>query len=220
MGTIIGINGSPRKKGNSAALLNAALQGAAANGQNTRLVHLCDLRFSGCKSCFACKRLSGNSLGRCAVKDDLQALLQEIVQDEEVEGIILSMPIYFGDVPGAVRSFLERLWFPGLLYDKDGKIAYEKSIRVGLIYTMNAADGSYYQGLIQSHQNTFRWLLRAGECPTLLATDTLQFDDYSKFSSSMFDGQQKKHRHDTVFPKLLNQAYELGQKISCLGSSE
>ncbi len=213
MGTIIGINGSPRKNGNSAELLKAALQGAAANGQNTRLVHLCDLSFSGCKSCFACKRLSGSSLGRCAVKDDLQALLWEIVEGEEVEGIILSMPIYFGDVPGMVRNFLERLWFPGLLYDKDGKIAYEKWVKVGLIYTMNAADGSYCQGLIQSHQNTFRWLLRAGECPVLLAADTLQFDDYSKFSSSMFDGQQKKRRHDTQFPKLLDQAYELCRKI-------
>lgn len=51
--TIIGINGSPRKKWNTATLLTKALEGAASQGADTELVHLYDLAFKGCMICFA-----------------------------------------------------------------------------------------------------------------------------------------------------------------------
>ena len=52
---ILAINGSPRKSGNTATLLNKALEGAASQGAKTELFHLYDLNFKGCISCFACK---------------------------------------------------------------------------------------------------------------------------------------------------------------------
>lgn len=213
MGIIIGINASPRKNHNSAKLLTSALEGAATAGKTTRLVHLTDLVFSGCKSCFACKRIGGRSFGRCALKDDLQPLLADIVDNEEVDGIILAIPVYFGDVPGMARNFMERLWFPGLLYDAEGKIAYSKPVKVGLIYTMNAPDAAYYESLIQSHRGTFDWLLKAGGCSVMCAENTLQFDDYSRYSSSMFDPEAKKQYHDTHFPKDMERAYQLGKEL-------
>ncbi len=53
---IIALNGSPRKRGNTATLLEHALKGAASAGAKTRLVHLARLKYTGCVSCFACKR--------------------------------------------------------------------------------------------------------------------------------------------------------------------
>ena len=69
---VIALNGSPRKKWNTATLLKHALDGAASKGSETELIHLYDYNYKGCISCFACKIKNGKSYGRCAVKDDLK----------------------------------------------------------------------------------------------------------------------------------------------------
>ena len=76
----IAINGSPRKRWNTATLLRKALAGAKAKGAMTEFVHLYDLSFRGCISCFACKKISGKSYGRCAVRDELTPLLTKAAE--------------------------------------------------------------------------------------------------------------------------------------------
>lgn len=53
---VIAINGSPRKKGNTATLLEKALAGAEVAGARTKLIHLYKYTYQGCISCFACKK--------------------------------------------------------------------------------------------------------------------------------------------------------------------
>lgn len=53
---VIALNGSPRKKWNTATLLKHALDGAASKGAETELIHLYDYNYKGCISCFACKQ--------------------------------------------------------------------------------------------------------------------------------------------------------------------
>ena len=88
----ISVNGSPRKKWNTATLLKKALEGAASEGAKTGLVHLYDLDYKGCISCFACKMKDGKSCGKCAVKDGLTPLLKKV---NEADVIFLGSPIYF-----------------------------------------------------------------------------------------------------------------------------
>jgi multimeric flavodoxin WrbA len=45
---VIALNGSPRKKWNTATLLKHALDGAASKGADTELVHLYDYNYKGC----------------------------------------------------------------------------------------------------------------------------------------------------------------------------
>ena len=52
---LLAINGSPRKKCNTATLLKKALEGAESKSAETELINLYDLDYKGCKSCFACK---------------------------------------------------------------------------------------------------------------------------------------------------------------------
>jgi multimeric flavodoxin WrbA len=111
---VLAINGSPRKNNNTAILLNKALEGAASQGAKTELIHLYDLNFKGCVSCFACKMKDGKSYGKCAVKDDLTPFLEKV---DDADALILGSPIYFGNVTGEMRSFIERLAFPYLVYD-------------------------------------------------------------------------------------------------------
>jgi len=106
---VIAFNGSPRKTWNTATLLQKALQGAASQGATTKLVHLYDLDFKGCKSCFGCKTKGGKNYGKCAIKDGLTPILKEI---ETADALILGSPIYFWTVSGEMKSFMERLMFP------------------------------------------------------------------------------------------------------------
>jgi hypothetical protein len=68
---LIAINGSPRKKWNTATLLQQALDGAASQGFETGLFHLYDLNFKGCISGFSCNVKDGKNYGRCTIQDDL-----------------------------------------------------------------------------------------------------------------------------------------------------
>jgi multimeric flavodoxin WrbA len=205
---VIGLNGSPRKNWNSAQMLESALKGAASAGADTELIHLIDLNFTGCRSCFACKRLGGKSFGRCAAKDDMTVILNRIL---EAEAVIISAPVYFGDVPGMVRNLFERLWFPGLMYRRDGACAYDKKVKVGLIYTMNCPDEHFYDSLIGGHKGTFERFF--GETRVVCATETLQFDNYDLYVGDMFDVPRRQEKHEKVFPEDCQRAFEMGQEL-------
>ncbi len=74
---VVAINGSPRKKWNTATLLEKVLEGAASEGAETEMIHLYDLNFKGCTSCFACKVKDGKNYGKCTIKDDLTLVLEK-----------------------------------------------------------------------------------------------------------------------------------------------
>lgn len=205
---VIGLNGSPRKNWNSAQMLEHALKGAAAAGAETELIHLIDLNATGCRSCFACKRIGGKSFGRCAVRDDLTDILNRIL---EADAVIISAPVYFGDVPGMVRNLFERLWFPGLMYRRDGACAYDKKVKVGLIYTMNCPDEHFYDSLIAGHKGTFERFF--GETKVVCATETLQFDNYDLYVGDMFDVPRRQEKHEKVFPEDCRRAFQMGEEL-------
>lgn len=206
---VIGINGSPRKTWNSATALEHALKGAAAAGAEVKRYDLFDLSFSGCVSCFGCKTLGGASFARCALRDDLTEVLEEILS---ADAVIISAPIYYGDVPGAVRNLYERILFPGNLYSKDGTIGYTRKVKVGLIYTMGAPEAAFNGDRGEKDKGALQRFL--GEAEVLNITDTYQFDDYSKYASSMFDPEKKWKRRQEVFPEDCRKAYELGARLA------
>ncbi len=206
---VIAINGSPRKKGNSAAMLDAAIKGALENGAAVERIDLFDLNYKGCVSCFGCKLLGGESFGRCAQRDELSAVLDKILA---ADVLLLATPLYFGEVPGAVRNLFERIWFPGQQYAKNYRSAYPRRIKIGLMYTMNLPNEAMYKGLLTGHVQNFTMLL--GKTEYVTALDTMQFDDYSKYASEMFDGAAKKLRKETVFPEECAKAYEMAKRLT------
>lgn len=209
--TVVGINGSPRKNGNTAQMLDRALDGAMENGAKAERIDLFDLSFTGCKSCFACKLKSGGTHGHCALKDELSPVLDRVLA---ADALIAASPVYFGDVTGLMRCFFERLWFPSLMYSPDGKTAFDKHLRVGLIYTMNVEDPIAYGYGRLFEQNEDMFGLYIGKAETLFAADTIQFSDYSKYHSDIFDPEHKLEVHNTRFPQELNRAFELGKKLT------
>ncbi|KHD38638.1 flavodoxin [Clostridium acetobutylicum] len=206
---IIGINGSPRRNGNTIEMLKSALNGAKAQGAETELINLYDYNYKGCVSCFSCKLKGGRSYGKCALKDDLKPILEKI---EKADGFILASPIYFGMVTGEMRSFMERLLFQYLVYDKEHSSLFNRKIKTGFIYTMNVPEvylnNVGYNRLFENNAATLKRIFGASEY--VLSTDTYQFDDYSKYEASMFDVEAKKKRRKEVFPEDCKRAYEMG----------
>ncbi len=206
---VIGINGSPRKNWHSAQLLDNALAGAKAAGAETTRIDLFDLQFRGCISCFACKRLGGASYTRCAQKDALTPVLDEIL---EADVLIVAAPIYYGEVPGAVRNFYERLLYPPNHYMDGEDPGYGRRMRVGLIYTMGVTDPAQNGNTIDKDGAKFQRFI--GDTETLNVVDTYQFDDYSQYSSSKFDAAAKKVQRERGFPEDCRKAYELGERLA------
>ncbi len=211
---IIGINGSPRKKWNTATLLTRALEGAASQGADTELVHLYDLNFQGCKSCFACKIIGGRSNGRCALKDDLSPVLKKI--ENETDVLIMGTPIYFGSMTGEMRSFLERLMFAPVVYAKPARSLFPRRIKTGMIYTMNATEEMSaernYDLMFSSTEAYLRVIFGAAE--TFCCYDTYQFPDYSKVFFEYMDPVKKALRRKEVFPDDCRKAFEFGSRIA------
>jgi multimeric flavodoxin WrbA len=209
----IAINGSPRKSWNTATLLKKALAGARSKGAKTELIHLYDLNYKGCISCFSCKKIGGRNYGLCAVKDELTPVLKRIA---EAQVLILGSPLYFHTESGEMRSFMERLLFPYVTYTPERACIFPGKVMTGLIYTMNVSEenmAAYHQDVsVAASRGVMTRVF--GNCEVLLSTDTLQFRDYSKYVSTLFDPVAKAKRHKEVFPEDCTRAYELGAKLA------
>jgi multimeric flavodoxin WrbA len=210
---VIAINGSPRKKWNTATLLKNALEGAESDGAEIELIHLYDLNYKGCKSCFSCKIRGSKSYGRCAVNDDLTSIFKKV---EESDALILGSPIYLGTVTGEMRSFMERLIYPYLTYTDPVKSLFPKKINTGLVYTMNIkkeqAEESGYNLIFATNEYYFKLIF--GYSQSLFSFDTYQFNDYSKVVSDRFNPEEKANTHREVFPEDCKEAFQMGKKFA------
>ena len=100
---VLGIAASPRRDGNSTALLRAALEGAEAAGASASIIRINDLLFKGCQGCPSCPPES------CRQHDGLAPVLAAL---ELADVWILASPVYFDGVSGQLKTFYDRLyWF-------------------------------------------------------------------------------------------------------------
>lgn len=212
MTKVIAFNGSPRKKWNTATLLEKALEGAASQGAETELIHLYELNFKGCASCFACKTRGGGSYGKCALNDELTPVFEKI---REANGIILGSPIYFGVVTGEMRSFMERLLFPYTTYTDPPRTLFPRKINAWFIYAMNVTEDRV-KDFFDQHISVNEMFLKRifGTTESLFSFDTYQFDDYSKVVADRFDSEKKAKRRREVFPEDCEEAYKMGVRFA------
>lgn len=207
---ILAINGSPRKKNNTAAMLEAVVKGAAEAGADGQVLHLYDYQYKGCVSCFACKRKGAAYDGICAVKDELQPVLEKSMV---ADILVLGSPIYFGNVSGMMRSYMERLFFMNFSYDTYGMNNLTRRINTAFIYTMNAtlAQVDMYAPMFEQNKRLLE--LFGGVSKYCMAMDTWQFEDYGKYNASRFDVENKKRTREEQFPLDLQRAKEMGKRL-------
>lgn len=193
-------------------MLENALKGAGAQGAKTELVHLYDYNYKGCISCFACKKKTGKSYGKCAVKDGLTPVLKKV---GEANVIILGSPIYFGSVTGEMRSFLERMFFPLMTYTDPPGSLLSRKVQTAFIYTLGAtkkmARERGFDKPIAANEMVMKMILGASE--TLGSYDTYQFEDYSKVYAPRFDPEKKAKVLAEVFPIDCGKAFQMGTRL-------
>ena len=211
---VIAVNGSPRKDWNTGTLLKSALEGAESVGARTKLVHLYDLTYQGCTSCFSCKRKGNTCAGLCVTRDDLRDVLAEALESDV---LLLGSPVYFGDVTGEMRSFLERLLFPSASYDEFGVSTFARRVSCGFIFTMNCPEEFVetvrYDVLIENHALVLG-ILNGGTAQVLTSHENYQFADYSTMNAAMFDVEAKAKRRAELFPVDCQKAFEMGARLA------
>lgn len=212
---VIAVNGSPRKKWNTATLLHKALEGAKAEGADTKIYHLYDLNFKGCTSCFSCKKKGCKHIGRCSMKDDLTDALVKI---SACDALILGSPIYLGNITGTLQSFLERLIFPIVNYNAEAESLFKGRISSGFIYTMNVPENyvkiANYEPIFERSQNFLQRL--NGTSEYMLSMDTYQFNDYAKYEASRYDEKHKAQVKAEQFPIDCQNAFDMGARLALI----
>ncbi len=214
---LIAINGSPRKSWNTATLLKKTIEGAKAAGAETELIHLYDLDFKGCTSCFVCKLIDSPAKGKCAMKDGLTPVLKRI--EDQADAVVLATPVYFGSMSGELKSCMERLLFAPLVYSQPPRSLFPRKLRTAMIYTMNVSEEMSaqigYPAMMSATEASLKRIF--GEAETLCSYDTYQFSDYSKVIMEHFDPEKKALRRKEIFPADCQKAFDLGQRLVAKG---
>lgn len=105
MTLVVGLNGSPRRNGNSATLLDQALRAAEASGAQAVRLDLAFMDISPCKACEDCF-----ADGECVIRDDMDRVYQLL---EEADAVIVASPIYFSGMSSCAKLAVDRcqaLW--------------------------------------------------------------------------------------------------------------
>ncbi len=134
MKKMIMVNGSPRKNGADAQILEKVGELASKYGYETELFNVYDLQLNGCKSCYACKKT-----GSCVQKDEMNEIISKI---KESDMIVFATPVYFGGETGPLKTFIDRL-YPTISYLEDGSIKADVGTlnKGAVLVTCGAPDG-------------------------------------------------------------------------------
>ena len=209
MKKIMIIDGGPRKNFNTASMLQKIAEGAGSVSSEieVKTVRLYGLDYKGCMSCMACK-IKGKASNVCKFKDALTPVLEEIA---EADGLVLGSPIYFGDVTGQMRTFLERLAFPWLSYN-DYSMTAPKRMPVILVETMN---GTPERNNSQGYGSMEYCISTAlGEPERLIAYNTYQVKNYDRFELASFSEAAKRQYRDEHWEQDLQKAFEAGRRMA------
>jgi multimeric flavodoxin WrbA len=145
MKKIIVIYGSPRRKGNTALLLDHAVQGAEEAGAAVEKIVLRDLKISPCLEIYGCRKT-----GRCVIQDDFQKVYDLL---QQCRGLILASPIFFYTVSAQTKILMDRcqsLWVKKYWIEQV-PFGRKNYTRKGLFLSVGATSGKkLFDGALQT----------------------------------------------------------------------
>ena len=188
------------------------MQGAQEAGASAELVNLYALNYKGCTSCFACK-VKSRPHGSCAMRDELSPVLEAV---KSADAVIFGSPIYFMNLSAGMLAFLERLLFSNYIYSDEIPTVFPKKLPNAFIYTMNMTPKHFEQFGMSARLGMMEVFTEKilGVVPKILCVfDTVQFKDYSRYESSIFDGDAKLAHREAHFAEDCAAAYEIGREL-------
>jgi len=100
---VVAFNGSARKDGNTARLVETVFIQLRERGIETEMVQLAGQTLRGCTACMGCWK---NQDGCCVIKGD--PVNEAVVKMRDADGIILASPTYFADVTAEMKALIDR----------------------------------------------------------------------------------------------------------------
>lgn len=100
---VIGVNGSPRKNGNTDYIMKVVFDRLQAAGIETEVVQIGGEIVRGCKACDSCVRRKD---GKCIIADD--GLNELVAKLKDADGVLLGSPTYFSDITPEMKAFMDR----------------------------------------------------------------------------------------------------------------
>lgn len=151
---IIGINGSPRIKGNSRFLMSAFMEAMDKNGHTTRVLDAVKLNVKHCIGCGNCERT-----GDCVFTDDdfTRLVLPALI---EADLLVLSSPVYFYAFPADIKAVIDRgqvLWSRKYRFNSD---ELKHRDRKGVLLGVGATQG---KDLFSGMEQTARYFFDAAD---------------------------------------------------------
>ena len=158
--SIVILNGSPRKKGNTSALTRAFREGAESAGHTVVEFHLSDLSIHGCRGCFGGH--SGNE-SPCVQRDGMDQIYPAV---KTCDVIVLATPLYYWNMSGQIRTAVDRLF---ALEEGDGNLLRGHGRSSALLM---AAEGNGFEDVVLYYDHLMehlRWenlghVLAGGNC--------------------------------------------------------
>ena len=190
MPKITAVYGSPRYKGNTAALLKKAVQGARDAGVPVAEVFLRDLTISPCLEIYGCKKT-----GRCTIQDDFQGVVDQLLASQ---GVMLASPVFFYTVSAHTKLLMDRcqsLWVEKY-WIKKVPFGQWKPVRKGLFISVGATGGKkLFDGMLLSIKYFF---------------DVLDMELWKSllYRRLDFEGDVLK------YPEYLDEAYQAGKAFA------
>jgi multimeric flavodoxin WrbA len=186
---IIAICGSPRRNGNTALLLNSAVQGARDAGADVVKLVLRDMKISPCLEIYGCKET-----GRCVIKDDFQQIHDQMT---DAKGMILASPVFFYGVSAHTKAFIDRFqsWWVKKYWIDNVQSGKRQPSRKGLYISVGATKG---KRLFDGSLLTIRYLCDALDMVLWKSLLHRGLD---------FEGDVLK------FPELLAESYDAGRAL-------
>jgi len=140
---VLAINGSARKNGNTAIMINTLLAELTAEGIETEHVQLAGKDLRGCLACYKCFETKDR---KCIQKKDM---LNELIEKmHDADGIVLGSPTYFANVTSNMKSLIDRA---GLVSIANGRMFARKvgaavvaARRGGAIHTFNSLNHFFF----------------------------------------------------------------------------
>lgn len=126
---VVAFNGSARKDGNTAVLVNVVFKELKKEGIKTELIQLAGKKIHGCTACGKCFE---NQDKQCAVKGDIaNDCIEKML---EADGIILASPTYFTDVSTELKALIDRSGFVA----KANQDMFKRKVGAGVIAVRRA----------------------------------------------------------------------------------
>lgn len=186
---VLGISGSPRRRGNTDLLLAEVMRGADSRGAETETIVLNNLKITPCQHCDACLKA-----GNCRIKDDMQMIYDEL---EKADRIVLASPIQFMAVTAQTKAMIDRcqcLWARKYVL-KIPPLGSEPGKKKGLFVSVGGTRfANLFDGALITVKNLFLTL------------------DITYVGELLFRGIDEKGAI-TKHPDALEQAFLTGQKL-------